>query len=64
MILFIGYRISDNYPVAIKQVPRSKIPELIKYKDRYIPMEFLMHIKASKCDTVVKVSILIVRTNF
>jgi len=54
-LIIQGYRLSDNYPVAIKQVPRSRIPQFVNYEDRNIPLEFLMHIKASKCDGVVKV---------
>ena len=50
-----GHRISDQYPVAIKQVPRSRISSMIQVGDRKMPTEFFMHLKAAKCDGVVKV---------
>ena len=51
----LGHRITDEFPVVIKQVPRSKINKLMKIKDRYIPAEFYFHMQASECNGVVKV---------
>ena len=56
-----GHRISDQYPVAIKQVPRSRISSLIQVGDRKIPTEFFMHLKAAKCDGVVKVRLTVMK---
>ena len=50
-----GYRIADQLPVVIKQVPRSKINKMMKVKERSIPAEFYYHLQASECNGVVKV---------
>ena len=54
-----GYRIADQLPVVIKQVPRSKINKMMKLKERSIPAEFYYHLQASECSGVVKVSLMI-----
>merc|ERR1712008_294545 len=39
-VIYQGYRIADQLPVVIKQVPRSKINKMMKVKERSIPAEF------------------------
>ena len=55
LLRLLGYRISDEYPVVIKQVPRSKIHKMMAIKDRPIPAEFYYHLHASDSEGVVKV---------
>ena len=50
-----GYRKSDQFPVAIKQVPRSRVGKMVRVGERSIPNEFFMHLMAAKCNGVVQV---------
>ena len=50
-----GYRKSDLFPVAIKQVPRSRVGRMVRVGERSIPNEFFMHLMAAKCKGVVQV---------
>ena len=50
-----GYRKSDQFPVAIKQVPRSRVGKMVQIGERRIPNEFYMHLMATKCEGVVQV---------
>ena len=51
-----GYRKSDQFPVAIKQVPRSRVGRMVRVGERSIPNEFYMHFMAAKCNGVVQVN--------
>ena len=55
MTSFPGYRKTDGQLVCVKQVPKTRVHQLIQFDTRAIPKEFDMHIKAAKCSNVVKV---------
>ena len=54
--LSLGYRKTDGQLVCVKQVPKSRVHQVVPHGDRSIPKEFAMHIQASTCNKVVKVS--------
>lgn len=55
-VIYEGYRRKDGLSVCIKQVPRTRIVNYGKYKNRTLPLEFEMHLKAAMLSTgVVKV---------
>ena len=55
LTLIPGYRKTDGQLVCVKQVPKSRVHQVVPHGDRSIPKEFAMHIQASTCNKVVKV---------
>ena len=56
LTLIPGYRKTDGQLVCVKQVPKSRVHQVVPHGDRSIPKEFQMHIQASTCNKVVKVN--------
>ena len=55
VIFCSGYRKTDGQLVCVKQVPKTRVHQLVQFDTRSVPKEFDMHIKAAKCSNVVKV---------
>ena len=54
-VIYEGIRRSDNFPVCVKQVPKTRICDWGLQDNRKIPKEFQMHLKAQASQGVVKV---------